>query len=159
MKKPTKAVGRKTVKGRNGGTLKPFEKGVSGNENGRPKGRRNRATAVKEVFALPVKRILDVKTYAQLKAILPNITDQSDIEEVMTAVQAHNAIINKSVASYKALKDDRYGRLEGDSGDGDGVVGQIINIENLFVDTKRLKPVDIEDFDEAEVVEETKTKK
>ena len=32
------------MEGKNGGTLKPFEQGESGNPNGRPKGSRNRST-------------------------------------------------------------------------------------------------------------------
>ena len=35
------------MEGKNGGTLKPFEKGESGNPNGRPKGAKNRSTIAK----------------------------------------------------------------------------------------------------------------
>jgi hypothetical protein len=86
------------MEGKNGGTLKPFEKGESGNPNGRPKGAKNRSTIAK--YWLEVNQ--------KLKNPLTNQEETMSQEDLMTL-----ALIKKAregdVAAYKALMDSGYG--------------------------------------------------
>ena len=86
------------MEGKNGGTLKPFEKGESGNPNGRPKGAKNRSTIAK--YWLEVNQ--------KLKNPLTNQEETMSQEDLMTL-----ALIKKAregdVNAYKALMDSGYG--------------------------------------------------
>ena len=86
------------MEGKNGGTLKPFEKGESGNPNGRPKGAKNRSTIAK--YCLDVNQ--------NLKNPLTGENQTMSQEDLMTL-----ALIKKArdgdVAAYKALMDSGYG--------------------------------------------------
>jgi hypothetical protein len=86
------------MEGKNGGTLKPFEKGESGNPNGRPKGAKNRSTIAK--YWLEVNQ--------KLKNPLTNQEETMSQEDLMTL-----ALIKKAregdVHAYKALMDSGYG--------------------------------------------------
>ena len=86
------------MEGKNGGTLKPFEQGESGNPNGRPKGSKNRSTIA--------KKWLEVNQ--SLKNPLTNETETMSQEDLMTL-----ALIKKAregdVNAYKALMDSGYG--------------------------------------------------
>lgn len=78
--------------------LKPFEKGESGNPNGRPKGAKNRSTIAK--YWLEVNQ--------KLKNPLTGDTELMSQEDLMTL-----ALIKKArdgdVSAYKALMDSGYG--------------------------------------------------
>ena len=86
------------MKGRNGGTLNPFEKGKSGNPNGRPKGALNRSTIA--------RKWLEVNQ--SLKNPLTGENETMSQEDLMTL-----ALIKKAregdVSAYKALMDSGYG--------------------------------------------------
>jgi hypothetical protein len=86
------------MEGKNGGTLKPFEKGESGNPKGRPKGAKNRSTIAR--YWLEVNQ--------DLKNPLTGDTETMSQEDLMTL-----ALIKKAregdVNAYKALMDSGYG--------------------------------------------------
>lgn len=86
------------MEGRNGGKLKPFEKGTTGNPNGRPKGSKNRSTIAR--YWLEVNQ--------DLKNPLTGDTETMSQEDLMTL-----ALIKKAregdVNAYKALMDSGYG--------------------------------------------------
>jgi len=86
------------MEGKNGGTLKPFEKGESGNPNGRPKVAKNRSTIAR--YWLEVNQ--------DLKNPLTGDTETMSQEDLMTL-----ALIKKAregdVNAYKALMDSGYG--------------------------------------------------
>ena len=86
------------MEGKNGGILKPFEKGESGNPNGRPKGVKNRSTIAKQWLEVNQK----------LKNPLTGNEETMSQEDLMTL-----ALIKKAregdVAAYKALMDSGYG--------------------------------------------------
>lgn len=86
------------MEGKNGGTLKPFEKGESGNPNGRPKGAKNRSTIAR--YWLEVNQ--------NLKNPLTGESETMSQEDLMTL-----ALIKKAregdVNAYKALMDSGYG--------------------------------------------------
>jgi hypothetical protein len=86
------------MEGKNGGTLKPFEKGESGNPNGRPKGTKNRSTIAR--YWLEVNQ--------NLKNPLTGENETMSQEDLMTL-----ALIKKAregdVNAYKALMDSGYG--------------------------------------------------
>jgi hypothetical protein len=78
--------------------LKPFEKGESGNPNGRPKGSKNRSTIARQWL----------EVNQNLKNPLTGETETMSQEDLMTL-----ALIKKAregdVAAYKALMDSGYG--------------------------------------------------
>jgi len=86
------------MEGRNGGTLKPFEKGESGNPNGRPKGAKNRSTIARHWL----------QVNQNLKNPLTGQEETMSQEDLMTL-----ALIKKAregdVNAYKALMDSGYG--------------------------------------------------
>ena len=86
------------MEGKNGGTLKPFEKGESGNPNGRPKGTRNRSTIARQWL----------EVNQNLKNPLTGESENMSQEDLMTL-----ALIKKAregdVSAYKALMDSGYG--------------------------------------------------
>jgi hypothetical protein len=86
------------MQGKNGGTLKPFDKGESGNPNGRPKGSKNRSTIARQWL----------EVNQNLKNPLTGETETMSQEDLMTL-----ALIKKAregdVAAYKALMDSGYG--------------------------------------------------
>ena len=86
------------MEGRNGGKIKPFKKGQSGNPAGRPKGSKNRSTIAK--YWMEVEQ--------DLKNPLTNEEERMSQEDLMTL-----ALIKKArsgdVNAYKALMDSGYG--------------------------------------------------
>jgi hypothetical protein len=86
------------MQGKNGGTLKPFDKGESGNPSGRPKGSKNRSTIA--------RKWLEVNQ--SLKNPLTGESETMSQEDLMTL-----ALIKKAregdVTAYKALMDSGYG--------------------------------------------------
>lgn len=85
----------------------PFEKGVSGNPNGRPNGSFNRSTIAKRVLEMQMSLPEDV--YEKIKAIYPDIEQRMSAEEIVTIVQITNAISKGDVNAYKAVMDSAYG--------------------------------------------------
>lgn len=86
---------------------KQFQKGQSGNPNGRPKGVLNRSTVARKVLSL-----MTALPENQLKALIklyPEINAKMTIEEIMTLIQANRAITKGDTAAYKALLDSAYG--------------------------------------------------
>jgi hypothetical protein len=78
--------------------LNPFEKGQSGNPNGRPKGKRNRATVARQWL----------EVVQNMKNPLTSQFEDLEQQDLMTL-----ALIKKAregdVAAYKALMDSGYG--------------------------------------------------
>ena len=87
------------MEGKNGGTLKPFEEGKSGNPNGRPKGSKNRSTIARQWL----------EVNQSLKNPLTGEQETMSQEDLMTL-----ALIKKAregdVSAYKALMDSGYGQ-------------------------------------------------
>ena len=86
------------MEGKNGGTLKPFEKGESGNPNGRPKGAKNRSTIAR--YWLEVNQ--------NLKNPLTGESETMSQEDLMTLALIKKAREGDDNA-YKALMDSGYG--------------------------------------------------
>lgn len=87
--------------------LKQFKKGVSGNPNGRPKGTKNRATIVREIF--DSISVLDSFKLTELESRFPHIKNNMSIEYLMTLVQVNKAIFKEDTKAYKVLMDTMYG--------------------------------------------------
>jgi hypothetical protein len=86
--------------------LKPFEKGKSGNPDGKPVGTKNRSTIARKI--LEMRSILPVERMKALKAQFPEIADNMTVEEIMTIVMAEGAMSGDD-KSYKAVMDSAYG--------------------------------------------------
>lgn len=84
----------------------PFEKGISGNPNGRPQGV-SRSTIAKRI--LEMNCILPEEVYEKVKAIYPEIEQKMSAEEMATIVQITNAISKGDTNAYKAIMDSAYG--------------------------------------------------
>ncbi|MVM33258.1 hypothetical protein GO755_24675 [Spirosoma sp. HMF4905] len=85
--------------GRNGGTLRSFQKGQSGNRAGRPKGSRNRSTVALELLQMS-------------QSIVNPLTGERDllsVEEIITILQIREAFKGNTRA-YVALMDSAYGK-------------------------------------------------
>ena len=91
----------------NNSNLKPFEKGISGNPNGRPKGTRNRATIVREIF--DSISVLDSFKLTEIEKWFPHVKCDMSIEYLMTLVQVNKAIFKEDTKAYKVLMDTMYG--------------------------------------------------
>ena len=91
----------------NNENLKPYKKGVSGNPNGRPKGSKNRATIVREIF--DSISVLDTFQFNELESRFPHIKNNMSIEYLMTLVQVNKAIFKEDTKAYKVLMDTMYG--------------------------------------------------
>jgi len=91
----------------NNSNLKPFEKGISGNPNGRPKGTRNRATIVREIF--DSISVLDSFKLTEIQKWFPHVECDMSIEYLMTLVQVNKAIFKEDTKAYKVLMDTMYG--------------------------------------------------
>tara|TARA_R100000951_G_scaffold99707_1_gene90175 strand:- start:183 stop:656 length:474 start_codon:yes stop_codon:yes gene_type:complete len=91
----------------NSSNLKPFEKGISGNPNGRPKGTRNRATIVREIF--DSISVLDSFKLTEIEKWFPHVKCDMSIEYLMTLVQVNKAIFKEDTKAYKVLMDTMYG--------------------------------------------------
>ena len=91
----------------NNQNLKPYKKGVSGNPNGRKKGKRNKSTVIREIFNSV--SLLSEVDFNQLQAKFHHITNDMDIEYLMTLVQVNNAIFKGDVRAYKVLNESLYG--------------------------------------------------
>lgn len=84
----------------------PFEKGVSGNPNGRPPGV-SRSTIAKRI--LEMSCLLPEEIFEKVKAIYPEIEQRMSAEEMATIVQITNAISKGDTNAYKAIMDSAYG--------------------------------------------------
>ena len=91
----------KTIKGRNGGTLKPNSNGGVPNPNGRPTGSKNRATIAK--WVLNLTGVIPEKVFEELKKIYPQIDKQMTIEEIAMIMQADRAIRKGDTRSLEFL--------------------------------------------------------
>ena len=87
--------------------LKQFKKGISGNPNGRPKGTKNRATIVREIF--DSISVLDSFKLTELESRFPHVKNDMSIEYLMTLVQVNKAIFKEDTKAYKVLMDTMYG--------------------------------------------------
>jgi|TARA_Y100001954_G_C15772209_1_gene585059 hypothetical protein len=91
----------------NNHNLKPFRPGESGNKKGRPKGSKNRATIIREIFDSIT--VLDIFDFEQLQAKFPHIENNMSIEYLMTLIQVNKAIYKGDTKAYKVLMDSLYG--------------------------------------------------
>lgn len=115
-----------------------FEKGKSGNPNGRPRGVKNRSTIVKNILSVITK--IPQAQFEQLKELYPDIQDKMSVEEMMTLIQANKAITKEDTNAYKALMDSGYGAPQVDiTTDGQPMVN------NLSVEI--IKPLNYDDED------------
>ena len=87
--------------------LIPFNKGVSGNPKGRPKGSKNRSTIVREIF--DSISVLDSFSFNDLESKFPHIKNNMSIEYLMTLIQVNKAIFNEDTRAYKVLMESLYG--------------------------------------------------
>ena len=112
------------MQGKNGGTLKPFEQGESGNPNGRPKGSKNRSTIARQWL----------EVNQSLKNPLTGENETMSQEDLMTL-----ALIKKAregdVNAYKALMDSGYG-------------SPVQQIEQTILEQPIFPDVSADDFDE-----------
>lgn len=105
--------------------LKPAKPGEVRNPNGKPKGKRNRATIAKELLTIMAKEGLPETTLAVLRKLYGNTVDDWTMERVITLVQIGDAISGKRrTAAYKAVMDSAYGlpKQEIDLNDNQNVV-------------------------------------
>jgi len=86
------------MEGKNGGTLKPFEQGESGNPNGRPKGSRNRSTIAR----------LWLETTQKAKNPITGVEETLSQEDLGTLAMVKK-MRDGDVSAYKALMDSGYG--------------------------------------------------
>ena len=86
------------MEGKNGGTLKPFEEGKSGNPNGRPKGSRNRSTIAR----------LWLETTQKAKNPITGVEETLSQEDLGTLAMVKK-MRDGDVSAYKALMDSGYG--------------------------------------------------
>lgn len=101
----------KDVPGRNGGTLRLLEKGETANPEGRPIGSKNRSTIARKVLEMAAN--FPDKTFEVLQKKYPDIEKSMTIEEMMSVVQAHKAIVKKDTFAYERLLDSAYGKSKG----------------------------------------------
>ena len=80
--------------------LKPFEKGESGNPNGRPKGSRNRSTIAKQWLEVSQK----------IKNPITGKEENLEQQDIMTLALIKKAR-NGDVSAYKELMDSAYGKI------------------------------------------------
>lgn len=80
--------------------LKPFEKGESGNPNGRPKGARNRSTIAKQWLEVSQK----------IKNPITGKEENLEQQDIMTLALIKKAR-NGDVSAYKELMDSAYGKI------------------------------------------------
>lgn len=86
----------------------PPKKGEVRNPNGRPIGSPNRATVAKRILQLSAKRVIPAEIKKMIECEYQNL-DTLTLEEVMTMVMVHKAIVDKDVTAYRAVMDSRYG--------------------------------------------------
>ena len=91
----------------NNDNLIPFNKGVSGNPKGRPKGSKNRSTIVREIF--DSISVLDSYSFNDLQSKFPHIKNSMSIEYLMTLIQVNKAIFKEDTRAYKVLMESLYG--------------------------------------------------
>ena len=91
----------------NNQNLKPFKKGISENPKGRPKGTKNRATIIREIF--DSISVLDEFRFNDLQVKFPHIKNDMSIEYLMTLIQVNKAIFKEDTKAYKVLMDSLYG--------------------------------------------------
>lgn len=88
--------------------LTPFQKGVSGNKNGRPLGTKNRSTVVQIVLDALVQYPEDI--YQELKKVFPGLNKRMRVEDMMTIAMADRVIRRGDPVAYEKLMDSRYGK-------------------------------------------------
>ena len=91
----------------NNHNLRPFKKGESGNPKGRPKGSKNRATIVRDIF--DSISVLDSFKFNELESRFPHIKNDMSIEYLLTLIQVNKAIFEGDTRAYKVLMDSLYG--------------------------------------------------
>lgn len=103
--------------------LKPFQPGVSGNPNGRPKG----TFGVKKRFELALKvlnyplRHISPRAFNELKKMFPSLSNDITVDEALM-IQILNSTLNEKtispVVAHKFIREEAYGRLpEGEEPD------------------------------------------
>lgn len=98
-KKPSK----NQVEGRNGGTLKPQQKGEpSHNPNGKPKGIRNRSTVLREFLEATLKT----------KNPISGQEEVLTVEQRMALSMIAQVLTKGNVQAWNSIKDDVYGKLK-----------------------------------------------
>lgn len=140
----------------NNHNLKPYEKGISGNKKGRPKGSKNRAKIIREIFDSIT--VLDIFDFEQLQAKFPHIENNMSIEYLMTLIQVNKAIYKGDTKAYKVLMDSLYGTpikqidLEANIVNEDDINNSIeFNYEALTDDELRIL---IKAFDRGNIIKE-----
>jgi len=99
--------------------LKPFEKGKSGNPEGRPAGVKNRSTIVRKWLEIEVNE----------KNPLTGLAEKLSYEDIITLAQIKKAKDEQDTNAYKALQDSAYGAPKQEI--DQTVTGHIaINIDN-----------------------------
>jgi len=91
----------------NNDNLISFNKGVSGNPKGRPKGSKNRSTIVRDIF--DSISVLDCFSFNDLESKFPHIKNNMSIEYLMTLIQVNKAIFKEDTRAYKVLMESLYG--------------------------------------------------
>lgn len=89
--------------------LRPIKPGQSGNPAGRPVGARGKSTIAKQV--LNMVGIFPKDIFEKIKEFYPGVEKTMTIEEMMTIVQASNAITKGDTAAYKSIMDIAYGDM------------------------------------------------
>ena len=112
------------MEGKNGGTLKPFEKGESGNPNGRPKGAKNRSTIARLWLETTQKAKNPITGEEQ-------ILSQEDLGTLAMVKKMREG----DVSAYKQLMDSAYG-------------APVQQIEQTIVEQPIFPDVSADDFDE-----------
>jgi len=87
--------------------LKPFQKGQSGNPEGKIPGTKNRSTIARKI--LEMKALYKDDALSKLQEQYPEITKDTTVEEMMTIIQVNRAIMSEDPNSYKAVLDSAYG--------------------------------------------------
>jgi Family of unknown function (DUF5681) len=110
----------KKVPGRNGGTLKTFEKGETSNPNGRPVGTKNRATILKYWLGTPVT----IKNPETGEIVKCTLEDKVNLALMQKALKG-------DIGAIKEIQDTLYGKMK--------EVHEIIEIEENISDEELLK--------------------
>ena len=133
----------KTIPGRNGGVLKPKEKGDPPNEGaGRPPGSKNRATIARKILETQVN--IPDKIYRAIVQAFPTLPKVTTLEEAITFVQAFKALTGNTLPAkfgYELLMDSGYGKPTGDTGMGLNIPSGAQIIINLTPDDGKSDPM------------------
>jgi len=103
MKPNAEKPSKNQVKGRNGGTLSPQEKGKpSHNPNGRPKGSKNRSTILAQIF----------ESVITSRNPLTKKEEKMSVETAMAYSMIDQVIRKGNVTAWNSAKDDVYGKTK-----------------------------------------------